>query len=64
MAVKNSEVHEIGEYWSPVIHALQTVATKRAALLTKSLRKHHNLTQRTQFVGVQQPRQVHGPHSK
>jgi len=64
MAVKNSEVHGIGEYRSPVIHVLQAVATKRAALLTQSLRKHHNLTQRTQFVRVQQPRQVQGPHSK
>ena len=67
MTVRNSEVHGIGEYWFPVIGVLQTVATvatKRAALLTQSLRKHHNLTQRTQFVRVQQPRQVHGPHSK
>jgi hypothetical protein len=27
-------VHKIGEHWSPVIPAVQTVATKRAALLT------------------------------
>jgi len=37
MAVKNSEVHKICEYWSPVIHALQTVVNQTCRIIDTKL---------------------------